>query len=114
MGSCHPDDLPEGYHTAARGQSMDEAGGGGVEGCPRATARYDWRQVDGMALAGRWGRGAVQIAHFPTVDTSPAADRWRTQRSPPHHHAAVTGDGSAVVDDLPSSARARPGTTRSS
>jgi hypothetical protein len=28
MGACHPDDLPEGYRTAARGQSMVDAGGG--------------------------------------------------------------------------------------
>ena len=31
-GACHPDDLPEGYHTAARGQSIVDAGGGGRDG----------------------------------------------------------------------------------
>ena len=41
-GPCHPDDLPEGYHAAARGQSFATSTSGGVEGCPRATARWAW------------------------------------------------------------------------
>lgn len=54
---CHPDNLPEGYHTADRGQSLAGSAGGGVEGCPRSSARSGLRQVDGMALRGRalWG-----------------------------------------------------------
>ena len=35
----HPDDLPEGYHTPARGQSCTKSTAGCVEGCPRAVAR---------------------------------------------------------------------------
>jgi hypothetical protein len=38
-GVRHPIDLPEGYHTTARGQSCTRSGRGRVEGCPRAAAR---------------------------------------------------------------------------
>src|SRR4051794_21572907 len=58
-GTCHPDDLPEGYHTAARGQSIARPAAVGVEGCPRTSARSDWRQVDGMALGRRVGGAAA-------------------------------------------------------
>ena len=54
MGACHPDDLPEGYHTPARGQSFARSAGGGVEGCPWGDRVVGLRQVDGMAL-GRQG-----------------------------------------------------------
>ena len=40
MGPCHPDDLPEGYHTAARGQQLRTFGRRSASrGCPRTTAR---------------------------------------------------------------------------
>ncbi|MFC5211223.1 hypothetical protein ACFPM0_32360 [Pseudonocardia sulfidoxydans] len=38
-GSCHPDDLPEGYHAADRGRSLSRSAGSSVEGRPRASAR---------------------------------------------------------------------------
>ena len=49
---CHPDDLPEGYHTAARGQSVTRPGGGGVEGCPRAPVRSGCARSTGWHSAG--------------------------------------------------------------
>ena len=51
MGACHPDDLPEGYHTAARGQSLARRRRL-RRGLPTSVRAVGLRQVDGMALAG--------------------------------------------------------------
>ena len=60
-GPCHPDDLPEGYHTAARGQQLRMVGPPVcVEGLPTNDRAVGLRQVDGMALGTqpRCGQGA--------------------------------------------------------
>jgi hypothetical protein len=60
MGACHPDDLPEGYHTAARGQSPARSGAVCVEGCPRASARSGCARSTGWHL--ERSRGALRRA----------------------------------------------------
>ena len=59
MGACHPDDLPEGYHADARGQSLRGVGRGCVEGCPRASAWLGVARSTGWHLAGRGKCGAA-------------------------------------------------------
>ena len=51
----HPDDLPEGYHTPARGQSCTRLAAGCVEGCPRTGARSGCARSTGCHTS----RGAV-------------------------------------------------------
>ena len=55
MGACHPDDLPEGYHTADRGRSW-RCRVRLRRGPPTVVRAVGLRQVDGMALAGEAGR----------------------------------------------------------
>jgi hypothetical protein len=52
MGACHPVDLPEGYHTAARGQSSARPAAV-RRGLPASVRAVGLRQVDGMALSRR-------------------------------------------------------------
>ena len=47
-GARHPVDLPEGYHTPARGQSFTTPAAGCVEGWPPGRRAVGLRQVDGM------------------------------------------------------------------
>jgi len=53
-GACHPDDLPEGYHTDARGRSLTTSASGRVEGRPRASARSGCARSTGW----HWQAGA--------------------------------------------------------
>ena len=58
-GTCHPDDLPVGYHTAVRGQSMARSAAVGVEGLPadvRAVGLASGRR-DGTQQAGERQQG---------------------------------------------------------
>lgn len=52
MGACHPDNVPEGYHTIARGQSVARLLAVG-RGLPTGVRAVGLRQVDGMALSRR-------------------------------------------------------------
>ena len=51
-GPRHPVNLPEGYHTAPRGQSPASSGPVCVEGCPRASARSGCARLTGWPLNG--------------------------------------------------------------
>ncbi len=50
MGPCHPDNLPEGYHTVRSWAEPRKAGGGVRRGLPTSDRAVGLRQVDGMAL----------------------------------------------------------------
>jgi len=55
MGACHPVDLPEGYHAAARGQSLARSGAvvlRAARGRPRGRAEPGRRDGTGRRRAG--------------------------------------------------------------
>jgi hypothetical protein len=61
--ACHPDDLPEGYHSAARGQRLRDVDRKWRRGLPADGRAVGLRQVDGMALAS--GRVRAGTAPLP-------------------------------------------------
>jgi hypothetical protein len=70
MGTCHPDDPPKGYHTAARGQSWQRRRQRRRR-LPTRGRVVGQRQVDGMALASRGSPVGhrVQLINLASVRT---------------------------------------------
>jgi hypothetical protein len=64
MGACHPDDLPEGYHTVARGQSLTRSAAVASRAAherPRGRAVPGRRDGTSKRGEGRQGSGCDQI-----------------------------------------------------
>ena len=79
MGACHPDDLPEGYHTAARGQSLARSAAvasRAAHGRPRGRAAPGRR--DGTGRRGQRQRDAGVVTR--SVTRTPR-ERAATERS---------------------------------
>jgi hypothetical protein len=66
---CHPDDLPEGYHTATRGRSCRSSAGGRIEGRPRASAWSGCARSTGWHSAGGGARAARHQEGITNPDT---------------------------------------------
>ena len=71
-GVWHPIDLPEGYHTAARGQSFAMSAADCVEVCPRAAARSGCARSTGChTSSGTRGNCVTTGPHTSTAARMP-------------------------------------------
>jgi len=84
MGACHPDDLPEGYHTAARGQQLCMFGRrcawSAAHERPRGRAAPGRRDGTRNAAEVRWGSGAGGPLLGRLRAVWAAAGPWETTR----------------------------------
>ena len=76
----HPIDLPQGYHTTARGQSYPKIAAGRVEGCPRAAVWSGYARSTGCHTApsvqDQWC-GQTKIRPSPGRQTSGRGENRR-------------------------------------
>ena len=109
MGACHPVDLPEGYHTAARGQSLARpaaVASRAAHGRPRGrtgvrSTGWHWQAARGPGPAGR----ATHVPHGPRLagnhgqsraGSSPARDVHQLTADP-HLQGGVRAAASVPV-----------------
>ena len=96
MGACHPDDLPEGYHADARGQSLRGGRARLRRGLPTGVRVVGRCQVDGMVL-GRPGEVRRRRRAWVAAALSGLSGRRDVRMSAMARRRARVGQGDSFL-----------------